>query len=146
MSVDDGLRAIFRENIRGCHWQSIESPLTGSGCPDSNFCMEGVERFVEYKATDTWTVSFRPMQVGWHLARHHHGGVSFIAVRRRHAGGPRKGPAQDQLYLFLGKDAEMLRDHGLTPAGPSALGVWNGGKGKWDWDRVRALLIADYRR
>lgn len=140
MAIDDGLRGIFHSRLKsGWHWQAIETGGTGRGIPDSNFCHRGVERWVEFKATDAWSVDISPEQVAWHLERQARGGVTFVAVRRRHGGGPRKGPAVDELWLYSGRDARKIRADGLrTPP----ICSWDGGPGVWDWERVGRILTS----
>lgn len=136
---DDGLRPLLHSGVAGVHWQAVETGLTGAGVPDSNGCAEGVEFWVESKATDGWAVKFEVFQVGWHLRRTRHGGRTFVAVRRRHDGGPRRGPAVDELWLFAGAWVRELSDGGLLAAPP--IGRWTGGPARWDWAEVRDLLL-----
>lgn len=142
MSVDDGLRSQFRTNLRrGFHWNSIETGGTGKGIPDSEFCCESIARWIEFKWTDGWAVTLLPEQVAWHVSRAERGGTSFVAVRRHHDGGVRKGPPQDELWLYHGKWAVELKAGGLR-AGVPCLGVWEGGPARWDWPAVRRVLLA----
>ena len=140
MSIDGGLRPMFRDKLRrGFQWTSVESGSTIQGIPDSEFCSGGVSRWVEYKVTDAWAVGLSKEQSSWHEVRHLRGGVSFVAVRRRHSGGPRKGPAVDELWLYRGEFARELRKLGLkAPVTPE--GVWEGGPERWDWEAVASLL------
>ena len=142
MSVDGGLRALFHRNLPRPHWQSIASGYTSLGIPDDNACHEGVEFWVEYKATragsDSHLLStFRPEQVAWLLRRHRAGGRVFVATRRVVAPGRRR-VAGDELYLHSGEHAIALKSRGLQ--GAPALGAWNGGPAGWDWDEVLRLL------
>jgi len=118
---------------------SIETGGTGRGVPDSEFCCDGVERWIEFKQTDGWTCPLLPEQVAFHVARAARGGVSFVATRRWHDGGPRRGPAVDELWLHPGAEALALKSTGLRGVEP--LGRWSGGPSGWDWDEVRALLL-----
>lgn len=139
---DDGLRGIFHTRLRqDCHWQAIETGGVGLGVPDSNVCIESLERWVEFKSTDAWAVVFRPEQISWHRKRIRTGGVTFIAVRRRHSGGPRKGPAVDELWLCSGRWAERLQEGGLQDREVEWCGVWSHGPSRWDWDTVRMHLV-----
>lgn len=136
--IDGGLRTIFRQNLPSFHWQSIESGLTGGGIPDSNACKNGIEFWIEYKKTDNNKIGLRPDQVGWHMRRSRVGGRSFIAVRYRHEGGPRRGMPVDTLYIYAGRDAQAVAISGLalTP-----LGMWPGGPSAWDWWAVNRILL-----
>lgn len=141
---DAGLRALLHTNLRrGIRWQAIESALTGGGIPDSYFISRGRQGWVESKATREWAVTLEVGQVGWLLQNAREGGFPFIAVRRFHEGGPRKGAAVDELWLLLGRFAAEAKQHGLRGVPPEAvLGVWSGGPGRWAWDEVRAHLLA----
>jgi hypothetical protein len=136
--IDDGLRSLFHTHLRQFHWQAIESGLTGGGIPDSNFCINGIEGWVEHKATATAKVhTLNSDQVGWHLRRARAGGRTFFAVRYRHRGGPRKGPAVDRLYLYRGIMAKELF---LTGLRNPPLGWWDGGPTRWNWGEISRLL------
>lgn len=150
--IDGGLRGIFRARVPPpVHWTSVETGGTGRGVPDSNFCIDGVEGWIEYKLTAGFAVNLRPEQVGWLVTRARHGGRCFVAVRRQCGEGPRRDKA-DELYLFAGFVARELRDEGLRPFAvtknaPTArrqaglLGCWTRGPSNWDWDEVRQLLV-----
>jgi len=144
VSIDDGLRPLFRKHLKGCHWQTIER-LLDRGVPDSNVCIDGRDVWIEYKATRVWHVKMRPEQVGWLLTRERHGGVTAIATRRRRVRGQ---PNLDQLWLVRGWQAGVLQERGLTAcaAGDGFLGMWDGGPSRWDWEEVRELLRYQQRR
>lgn len=141
MGIDGELRPIFRNRLRrGIHWQSVETGGTGLGIPDSNLCMtEGREGWMEFKQTEAWSVGLSTEQVGWHLRRCAMGGRTWIAVRRWHTGGPKKGPPVDELWLYRGDAASVLRSEGLK-TDDGLLGRWHGGPARWDWDAVRGTL------
>lgn len=113
------------------------------GVPDLNFCIDGVEGWVEMKQTDGWAVTLEPEQVSWLFRRHRNGGRVFVAVRRWHDGGPRRGPACDELWLLRGQYAPDLKTLGLKWAmtSPALLGRWCHGPARWDWDAVRSILV-----
>lgn len=141
--IDGGLRQKFREHLTSFDWTSIESSLTGGGIPDANFCGCGVEGWIEYKLTDGWAVSFKPMQVPWIMKRVRYGGRVFVAVRRKHDGGPRRGDPVDELWLYHGRDARALEAYGLNSeqeGGPAPLVRAGGGPARWPWEAVRAAL------
>lgn len=149
MSVDDGLRPLFRQHIPHFHWQSVETGGTGRGIPDSNFCAPpltplgpGYEGWLEYKSTDGWSVNLEPEQIGWISARVRAGGRVWIAVRRRHDGGPRKGKAVDELWVFPGRLCKRAKVGGLRdPEVVAQARVWHHGPtAGWDWRAVAALL------
>lgn len=143
--IDGGLRKIFHDRLRaGFHWQAIESGLTGLGIPDSNFCCGGVEGWVEMKATSGWAVEFRLEQPSWHRTRIARGGRTFVAVRRAHGGGVRRGDPVDQLWLCRGVWAQTLSREGLRCPEIVWEGVWSGGPARWGWDEVRAALLRDW--
>ena len=136
--IDGGLRGEFRRRLRnGWHWQSIEN-LVGLGVPDSNYCCDGVEGWVEYKQTEGWACTLRKEQVGWISERIRRGGRVFIAVRRKHSGGPRKGLAVDELWIFKGEHASILKKEGIRSVDPVYYG--QGGPANWDWERIETLM------
>ena len=143
---DDGLRPIMKRNLEllRFHCQSIETGGTGQGIPDTNFCCDGVEGWYECKATTGWTVDLRPEQIGWIERRLRCGGRVFVAVRRRHLGGARRGAAVDELHLLPGHVARAARLSGLRDpeVRSAALGCWVGGPSRWDWQSVAAALLA----
>lgn len=131
---------------RGFHWQAVETGGTGLGIPDSNYCTlvgpgegVGVEGWVEFKQTDAWAVGLRIEQISWHKSRWRYGGLTHIATRRHHSGGPRKGQAVDELWIHQGRWVSELNRDGLKSDVPVA-GVWSGGPANWDWDAVKSIL------
>lgn len=144
MSVDDGLRPIFRSYLipLGFDMQSVETGGTGRGIPDTNYCTGGLEGWIEFKATSGWSVDLSPEQIGWIERRVRHGGRVWIAVRRRHEGGARRGGAVDELYLLPGKFVRDARLNGLRGAnlGPHLMGPFEDGPSRWDWDTVAEAL------
>lgn len=128
MSIDGGLRKDFRKGLPKFHWQSIESPFTGAGTPDSNYCFDGAEGWVEHKRAEGMKVKIRVEQIGWHLRRARAGGRTFIAVK--------KG---DTLYLYRGADVFKLSERGLTL--PPLLKE-TGGPASWNWAKVARFLVS----
>jgi hypothetical protein len=141
---DDGLRRIFKAELEVLqfHCQSVETGGTGQGIPDTNYCVEGVEGWIEFKATDGHAVTLRPEQIGWIERRLRHGGRVWIAVRQRHDGGPRRGAAVDALHLLPGHVARAARLGGLRASEVVAnrAGLWQGGPSRWDWSEVAQIL------
>ena len=135
--IDGGLRKIFRQKLTiGFHWQSIESPLTSGGIPDSNYCGKGIEGWVEFKKVKGWHVVMRPEQIGWAERRTRAGGRVYVAAR--------KGPT---LWLCnAGSAARLLATCGLPSLPPAAVaGCWHGGPAGWDWLQISAILIGPIR-
>lgn len=139
--ADNGLRPEMRTHLKPrSFWvTTVETGLVTQGVPDFNYMVAGgIEGWVECKATDGWAVVFKPMQVGWHERRYRMGGRSWIAVRRQTRGGPRSGPAVDELYMVPGCFVIELRDEGLECGRARFMGA--GGPNAWDWDEVSRLL------
>lgn len=120
--VDGGLRQLFRAKLPG-HWQSIETGLTGRGTPDANYCIDGVEGWVEFKMTKGWAVKMRPEQIGWIFKRTLNGGRVWIAVRRK----------DDELWLVPGSMVRTLASEGLKGL---LVDTWSGGPRLWDWSSI----------
>jgi hypothetical protein len=139
MAKDGGLPLLFRKRI-ACDWQTIETWSTGQGVPDLNYCLEGVEGWIEAKQTSGWAVAITPEQVGWAERRLRHGGRVLLAVRRKTEEGPRKGAAADELWLFRGSLMREVKDNGIKNNMDKAMAYWLNGPENWDWNRVRYLM------
>ncbi len=126
---DGELRKIFREHLRDFDFVAVETGATAGGVPDMNYCKGAVEGWIENKACDHWRCAVRPMQVGWIERRLRHGGRVFVAVRRD----------QDTLWLYHGSKIRELKSARLDAV--ATLGIWSGGTGCWDWQRIRQILI-----
>lgn len=133
--IDGGLRKLFRQQLRW-DWQAIESGVTGSGIPDSNYCAPpqlsggaGIEGWLEFKRTMGWTVSFRPYQVPWIMRRCRAGGRVHVAVRQVRKGG-------DVLWIYRGSVADALEIHGLRGVEPD--GCW---AEPWPWEEIGQVIL-----
>lgn len=123
----------------------MESGGVTPGIPDSNSCSAGTEFWIEFKETSSFTVDLRPLQVAWISRRVRHGGIVWIAVRRRHDGGPRRGDPVDQLYIVSGAHAAALALGGLNNV-PASGRVWKGGPANWSWREISAVLTNPQER
>ena len=126
--VDGGLRQLIRKHIPQADWQAIESGTTGGGIPDLNGCFDGVEFWIECKATAGWRVKIRPAQVAWTERRMRHGGRVFLAVLR----------ARKELWLFPADSMRALCQCRVDQV--PALGHWSGGPSRWPWELVQNRL------
>lgn len=135
--IDGGLRKLFRQNLPTFHWVSVETGLTEQGVPDSNYCVDGIEGWVEFKLSTTNKVHLRSEQIGWLERRSRAGGHTFIAIRFRHGGGPRKGVAIDQLSIYAGAVARSVALRGLAVP---PLVRFEGGPSRWNWATVEKTL------
>jgi len=134
--IDGGLRRLFRARLPG-DWSSVETGMSEPGVPDSNFCIGGVEGWVEYKLVSGWAIRRTrtlPAQVGWHLRRARNGGRTFVAVRRAPS-------SADELWLFPGAQFRLLAAGGLR-GGADVLYRGIGGPARWDWREVKKVLTA----
>lgn len=123
MAIDGGLRKIFHQKIDG-HWQAIETGGVGLGVPDSNFCIDGVEGWIEFKKTDHWKPTLRPEQIAWIHRRWRQGGNVWIAVRR----------IEKELWLVRG---DWVRELGATGLKAVEAIHWSE---PWDWEAIRNIL------
>ena len=144
MTIDGGLRPLFRQYLPEMMWTSIETGGTGRGISDSNFLSKtGEEGWIEFKQTHHHGVTLLPEQIAWIERRVRYGGRTFIAVRRHAKAGPRRGDAVDELWLLPGALARPARLGGLRdPAVAVAALCWPGGPARWDWPAVAAALVA----
>lgn len=141
---DGGLRQLLRTHLPDLFWQAVEVSGVGRGVPDSYYCgrrEDGVGRsgWVEFKGTETTRIKFELGQVAWHDRHARQGGTSYIAIRRQHAGGPRRGPPADELYIYPSSRALELDRLGLLT--PAPLVLLQGGVRHWDWAAVRQILL-----
>jgi hypothetical protein len=125
---DGELRKIYRAHLKGGDLLAIETGGTTGGVPDTNWCRDGVEIWIENKACDHWRVAIRPAQVGWIERRLRCGGRVFIAVRR----------AGTEFWLFHGSMIRRLVDERVDDV--PCLGNWDGGAARWDWGAIVGLL------
>lgn len=140
--IDGGLRQLFRAHLPAVFFQSVETGGTGRGIPDTHYIIPpaGISGWIEYKETSTWSVPLDAEQVAWIGRYIRYGGRAFVAVRRRHAGGPRKGPAVDELYLFWGHYAPQIKAEGIRPQKYRHLHRYVGGPSIWPWPEILARL------
>lgn len=130
-AIDGGLRKLFHKNLPG-HWQAIETGGVGTGIPDSNFCIDGREGWIEFKKADHWRAKISPHQVAWIERRHRNGGRVFIAVRR----------ARDELWLFRAMAGRRLLERRVDDVERSLLlGCWREGVANWSWEKVKEILV-----
>lgn len=142
MTTDGGLRKIFQQHLPEFHWQSVETWSTGQGVPDVNYCYDAKEGWIEFKQTENFSVDISPHQVAWIERRTRAGGRVFIAVRRKHEGGPRKGEATDELWLFFGAVARVLLRNSLTSIPLiSRVLMTPGGPNRWNWPGIGQKLL-----
>jgi hypothetical protein len=74
-------RMVSDEAIRiGGHRSAIESHISSPGIPDLNIFLEGVDVWVELKASHISKVKMRASQKAWHVKRARHGGKSWVIV------------------------------------------------------------------
>lgn len=125
--IDGNLNVIFRTHIKTAHWQRIETGMTGLGVPDMNYCLDGKEGWIEFKAVTGQRVRLRPEQVGWIERRTRAGGRVFIAARK-----------SDELWIFAGSDARLVAVYPLKELNP--LIYQTGGPGSWDWEKIKSLI------
>lgn len=124
MAIDGGLRKLFKENLR-CQFTPIETGAVVCGVPDAEYCFEGgIQGWVEFKVARGNAVGLRPGQVAWIERRHAMGGLVFVAVR-----------VKDDILIFSGKDARMLKKEGLKGAEPAGRFPK-----PWDWAKISSIL------
>lgn len=143
--ADGGLRAQIHKHMKEFgDWQAIETGLISGGVPDTNFCLHGVEGWIECKRTNGWTISnMQGNQVGWAERRARNGGRVFVAVRRMAEQGPRTAQADEFWLLDHRAMRPLLLKARLDNLQPSlVLGRWFGGPNGWDWQAIARLLVS----
>jgi hypothetical protein len=131
---DGGLRKIYRQYLPHVHWCSIESPMTQTGIPDTNYCCGGVEGWIENKLVKSGDrVTMQPGQPAWLERRARAGGKVFIGVRWINC--------EDTFCLLRPEAGRILMDTGLGCVGARYwLGDWPGGPAKWQWRKIAEIL------
>src|SRR6516162_9112454 len=124
---DGDLRKLFRLNLPRFDWTAVETGLTSRGVPDSNYCYEGVEGWLEMKKTRGPRVLVSPEQIAWAERRLRHGGKVFCAVRHG-----------KDMSLFDGWAMRQLRLKRIDEV--EAIGTWTGGPSNWAWSDVASIL------
>ena len=66
-----------REAMQPCDWQRVES--IGSGIPDVNLCVQGLDVWIELKVYTGGRTLLRKEQVAWGIRRAIHGGNVGVA-------------------------------------------------------------------
>ena len=136
--MDGGLRKLFQKNLPQFHFVSIETGSTGRGIPDSNYCLDGHEGWIEFKTCTANAVGMRPEQIAWIERRRRAGGRVWIMVRKHRPVSPRLA-ACDELWMFHGADVRALAQEGL------ACGLiyahWEGGPARWAWENIGKVLL-----
>jgi hypothetical protein len=126
--ADSGLRPLFRRYLPKIDFVPVESGQTSRGIPDTNYCYQGIEGWIEMKAADHWRVDIRPEQVGWIERRIDHGGRVYVAILR----------ADNELWLFRGSMMRRLMKERMDEI--PVLGCWDRGPAVWDWAKVMEIL------
>lgn len=129
MSVDSGLRSLFRKHLPQFDWCTVETGVAGRGVPDANYCMDGVEGWVECKRANHWRVTIRPEQIGWTERRMAHGGRVFCAVRQQ---------LGDTLWIYNGDKMRFLKVTRIDEV--ERIGFWAGGPARWNWIGIAHIL------
>lgn len=138
---DGGLRPLFRQKFHTFQWTSIETAITGGGTPDSEFCSpDGIQGWIEFKATNINAVAIKPLQVSWLTRRCRYGGNAWVVVRQNSLTHEHKD--LDELWLMFGDQAEALVRGGLK----NTYSIhWSGGPGNWDYDQILNILTLKFR-
>jgi hypothetical protein len=118
----------------GVDWMRLEN-LVGTGMPDINGCLNGVEIWVETKLCKGNRITFEKFQPGWIMKRVRHGGRVFIFARHK-----------DTYLLWHGfpeewqRDNTQLSDGGLSVDYRDATPVLVMDK-PWDWKLLLDVLF-----
>jgi len=125
MASESALNKWLRKKLKGfgIHWQRIEN-IAGSGTPDINVCIHGVEHWIESKEMDAFPkrpetgvrVSLRQEQIVWLILRWRADGHGWVLVQ-----------VGREVFLFDGQYAQELK------------------AGAWDQGRFREMATATGR-
>jgi len=117
---------------KGTHHQRIETGSVGTGIPDVNVCLEGIESWWELKVVKGKRVELSPEQSAWAFRRWRSGGRTFIVARDKYD-KVRKGRA-DKIYIWRGSAGPAIIEHGIEA--PDAITF----DAPFDWGAIMALL------
>lgn len=132
---DGGLRPLFFRMLPQFHWVAMETGLVTQGVPDANYCGNGAEGWIEFKATKSNAIGLRPAQVGWILRRVRSGGCVWIAVRAM------RTLKSEALWMIPGGLAREVKTGGLAAlAGRQGVRAFPGGPNSWPWAEIDELL------
>lgn len=131
---DGDLRKLFKKHIPKFHWQPIETGAMGSGIPDTNWCFEGQEGWVEYKWSDRGLITLRPEQVGWIIERTRHGGNVKIAVRWTQYG-------EEYIGIFDGHMCEDFTRRSVIDNLEYMIYSSAGKPNIWVWNKIQEALL-----
>jgi hypothetical protein len=137
MTIDGGLRKLFRDNLMEAQWTSIETGGTGLGVPDAEYCFyPNRQGWIEFKKTAAIAVKIDPEQVSWLERRVRMGGKCWLIVRKQAPAGLRRARV-DAIYIYRGAQARAVLLNGLqTPP----IDVYEGGPAKWNWALIAERL------
>lgn len=130
------LRKLFKDNVPG-HLFRVENSVV-SGGPDTNYCIAGVEGWVEFKWLEAYPARpttviriphFMDAQRLWLKARWKAGGRCFVFIR-----------IADDFYLFDGLTAADRLGVDICSPGLVALAVGWWPRRRVDWKQFVQLL------
>ena len=107
--------APMRKACPQVHWNRLEN-LVGTGAPDANGCLNGVEAWIENKIVHGNQIRFQPTQPAWIIQRLMHGGRVFVLARK-----------DDVLMLYQG-DALFKLVRSVAPHGKHLTADYRAGK------------------
>lgn len=145
MSEKIDYRALVARIKRGTdRFERIES-MIGAGIPDINYCINGVEGWIELKSPTEPKREHTPLfgsnhrllqsQMNWHLTQRRAGGISFVLICTEH-----------WWLLIEGKHADVIND--LTLWQLIDLAVWSAArpvKYATLWSSLREHLQCRYK-
>ena len=146
MTTDGGINQLLMKRLPRFHWQRIETGGVGRGIPDLNYCVGGIEGWVEGKRVTSGRrldSPLSPEQSAWIERRARAGGRVTIAVRRKVPAGPRRGEAVDELWLFGPKAARGLISEPVSDRFFDFLLMTPNGPSHWDWNMVELILTRE---
>jgi hypothetical protein len=102
MTEKSGVWDTLRKGCPQVQWMRLEN-LVGTGMPDVNGCLNGVEVWLELKyVASGFKIHFQPTQPPWIFRRALSGGRVYVLARK-----------EDVLYLYHGSQIRELVAQGL---------------------------------
>tara|TARA_R110000765_G_scaffold19517_6_gene51134 strand:+ start:3553 stop:3969 length:417 start_codon:yes stop_codon:yes gene_type:complete len=131
---EKGFKKLFVGHLgTDVHYQHIETGSVGTGIPDTNFCHEGREQWIEFKVVVGKQVGLMPTQVAWIWKRTKAGGHVWVIARDKYD-GVRKGKG-DTIYMWPGAEVREVKEHGVDHP---AHGIYHK---PFDWPTIMGQLL-----
>lgn len=125
MANETALRKYIAEKIHG-HVSQLESHATAAGVPDTNYCINGTEGWIEMKFTrGNKKFKYRGTQKAWFRDRLKAGTKNLFILWRREDGAPGTGRTHGIIHMnTAAKQKRVFSDTSPSVWEAESLCVW----------------------